>query len=186
LDRIAKKNYIPTVEDILRLRTKTSGIQEVEFGVQEAYFRIVDVGGQRSERRKWFRCFDEVAAIIFFVALSEYDQFLSEDNTTNRMTESLKLFKEIVNNAIFEKTTFIMFMNKYDLFEKKIKKSPLNALFPGYKGGDDPVKGSEYIGKQFTTQAPPEKNFYVHNTTATDTESIHKLYYVLYNHLAYA
>ena len=39
---------------------------------------MVDVGGQRSERRKWIHCFENVTSIIFLVALSEYDQVLFE------------------------------------------------------------------------------------------------------------
>ena len=42
------------------------------------HFRMVDVGGQRSERRKWIHCFENVTSIIFLVALSEYDQILFE------------------------------------------------------------------------------------------------------------
>ena len=44
----------------------------------DTYFRMVDVGGQRSERRKWIHCFENVTSIIFLVALSEYDQILFE------------------------------------------------------------------------------------------------------------
>lgn len=39
---------------------------------------MVDVGGQRSERRKWIHCFEKVTSIMFLVALSEYDQVLVE------------------------------------------------------------------------------------------------------------
>lgn len=42
------------------------------------WLRMVDVGGQRSERRKWIHCFENVTSIIFLVALSEYDQILFE------------------------------------------------------------------------------------------------------------
>lgn len=45
-------------------------------------FRVFDVGGQRSERRKWIHCFDDVNAVIFIAAISEYDQRLREDDTT--------------------------------------------------------------------------------------------------------
>ena len=45
---------------------------------------MVDVGGQRSERRKWIHCFENVTSIMFLVALSEYDQVLVEsDNEVN-------------------------------------------------------------------------------------------------------
>jgi len=40
---------------------------------------MFDVGGQRSERKKWIHCFEGVTAIIFIVALSEYDLTLAED-----------------------------------------------------------------------------------------------------------
>lgn len=40
---------------------------------------MFDVGGQRSERKKWIHCFEGVTAIIFCVALSDYDLVLAED-----------------------------------------------------------------------------------------------------------
>ena len=46
-----------------------------------AFGRMVDVGGQRSERRKWIHCFENVTSIIFLVALSEYDQILFESDS---------------------------------------------------------------------------------------------------------
>ena len=52
------------------------------FCVAVANFRLFDVGGQRSERKKWIHCFEDVTAIIFCVAMSEYDQVLHEDETT--------------------------------------------------------------------------------------------------------
>ena len=54
---------------------------------------MVDVGGQRSERRKWIHCFENVTSIMFLVALSEYDQFLVE---SDREVKSLVLLILIV------------------------------------------------------------------------------------------
>jgi len=51
---------------------------------------MFDVGGQRSERKKWIHCFEGVTAIIFCVALSAYDLVLAEDEETVRF--SIKLF----------------------------------------------------------------------------------------------
>ena len=52
----------------------------------------------------------------------------------NRMQESLKLFDSICNNKWFTDTSIILFLNKKDLFEEKIKKSPLTICFPEYPG----------------------------------------------------
>ena len=45
----------------------------------DSFSRMFDVGGQRSERKKWIHCFEGVTAIIFCVALSAYDLVLAED-----------------------------------------------------------------------------------------------------------
>jgi hypothetical protein len=103
------------------------------------------VGGQRSERKKWIHCFEDVTAIIFFVALSEYDQVLYEDEKTNRMHESLRLFESVCNNCWFVHTAFILFLNKKDLFEEKIKRRPLTICFPEYKGRNEFKAAAEYI-----------------------------------------
>lgn len=66
--------------------------------------------------------------------MSEYDQVLHEDETTNRMQESLKLFDSICNNKWFTDTSIILFLNKKDLFAEKIKRSPLTVCFPEYPG----------------------------------------------------
>lgn len=54
------------------------------------FSRLFDVGGQRSERKKWIHCFEDVTAIIFCVAMSEYDQVLHEDETTVRLSDSVE------------------------------------------------------------------------------------------------
>ena len=49
---------------------------------------MFDVGGQRSERKKWIHCFENVTSIIFCVALSEYDQVLLEESNQVRISSS--------------------------------------------------------------------------------------------------
>jgi len=123
IDRLAAAGYIPIEQDILRARIRTSGIIEEHFlvGARQNDFAIIDVGGQRNERKKWIHCFDDVTAVIFVAALSEYDQVLYEDRHQNRMVEAIQLFKEIVNCKFFAKTSMILFLNKADLFAEKIK-----------------------------------------------------------------
>lgn len=79
LDRMSQLNYIPSQQDVLRTRVKTTGIVETQFTFKGLRFKMVDVGGQRSERKKWIHCFEGVTAIIFCVSLAGYDLVLAED-----------------------------------------------------------------------------------------------------------
>ena len=56
------------------------------------YPRMVDVGGQRSERKKWIHCFEGVTAILFCVALSAYDLTLEEDGKIVGVTVTTMTF----------------------------------------------------------------------------------------------
>lgn len=68
------QDYLPSQQDILLARKPTKGIHEYDFEIKNVPFKMVDVGGQRSERRRWFECFDCVTSILFLVSSSEYDQ----------------------------------------------------------------------------------------------------------------
>lgn len=59
---------------------------------------------------------------------------LAEDEEMNRMIESMKLFDSICNSKWFVETSIILFLNKKDLFEEKIQRSPLTICFPEYTG----------------------------------------------------
>jgi len=171
LDRISSAGYIPIVQDVLRSRVKTAGVLETTFEVEDIVFKLVDVGGQRSERRKWIHCFEDVTAIIFCVALSEYDLMLYEHNETNRMHESLQLFKELCNSKWFAKTSFVMFFNKKDIFAEKIKRVPLTVCFPEYSGTQEFKDTSEFIIAKFLA-VKEHKQVYTHLTCATDTSNV--------------
>jgi len=112
IDRISDNDYSPTVQDMIRCRIKTTGIVSVEFEYDKFKYKLTDVGGQRSERRKWMHCFDDANALLFVVALSEYDLKCYEDGTTPRMNESLLLFEEICNNKFFSNVPIVLLLNK--------------------------------------------------------------------------
>lgn len=134
IDRICQPDYLPSDQDVLRSRVKTTGITETTFIIGELTYRMFDVGGQRSERKKWIHCFENVTTILFLVAISEYDQLLFEDETVNRMQEALTLFDSICNSRWFIHTSIILFLNKIDRFRDKLPISPMKNYFPDYEG----------------------------------------------------
>eukprot|EP01091_Cochliopodium_minus_P016416 TRINITY_DN613_c1_g1_i1.p1 TRINITY_DN613_c1_g1~~TRINITY_DN613_c1_g1_i1.p1 ORF type:complete len:346 (-),score=84.22 TRINITY_DN613_c1_g1_i1:147-1184(-) len=180
LERISSAEYIPTVEDVLKSRSRTTGIHEMEFVVGKLNFKMLDVGGQRTERKKWIHCFQDVTALIFVVAINEYDLRLYEDENVNRMDEAIQLFDEICNSQWFQNSYMILFLNKKDLFEEKIKEVDLNVCFEDYKDGKDFKAASKFIKNKFIKLNKQEdKPIYVHFTCATDTENIRYVFDVV-------
>lgn len=118
---------------------------------------------------------------------------LAEDEEMNRMIESMKLFDSICNSKWFVETSIILFLNKKDLFEDKIQRSPLTICFPEYtgellhsqtddlylpfsflKGSNSYEEASSYIRMKFENlnKRKDQKEIYTHLTCATDTNNI--------------
>ncbi|KAJ3128857.1 guanine nucleotide-binding protein subunit alpha [Physocladia obscura] len=118
LCRICNESFVPTDQDILNSRIMTTTITETRFKIEGIIFRVFDVGGQRSERKKWAPYFDDINAIIYLVAINSYDQICFEDNSTNR-TDYFPTYEgpnDYDNGSEYFATRFLS-LNKY---EKKI------------------------------------------------------------------
>jgi len=196
--------FQPTEQDILRARVLTSGIFETKFRVDKVKFHMFDVGGQRDERRKWIQCFNDVTAIIFVAASSSFNMVLREDNTQNRLRESLDLFRSIWNNRWLRTISVILFLNKQDLLEEKITqgRSRLEDYFPEFvhyqvpqealpeieqQGADRDFTRAKYFIRdnflqisQHTGQGDSKQHnshhCYPHFTCAVDTENIRRVF----------
>ncbi|XP_028134613.1 guanine nucleotide-binding protein subunit alpha homolog [Diabrotica virgifera virgifera] len=176
LERISRPDYIPTNRDILHCRKATKGITECVVPINGIPFSFVDVGGQRSQRQKWFQCFNAVTSILFLVSSSEFDQVLLEDRKTNRLEEARDIFDAIVNNVNFIGVAIMLFLNKYDLLEKKVAnpETDIRWYFPQFKGNSHSMQDvQDFILTMFTgIKKDPKKLLYHHFTTAVDTENI--------------
>ncbi|EAU93646.2 guanine nucleotide-binding protein alpha-2 subunit [Coprinopsis cinerea okayama7 len=175
LDRLFDPEYQPSEQDIIRCRARTIGITETTFVLREHEMLMVDVGGQKSERRKWIHCFQDVTSILFLVSLSGYDQCLVEDKDANQMQDAMTIWDSICHSQWFKQTSIILFLNKNDLFEQKVPQSDIKNFFPDYDGEPGDAKaGRDYFKKRFARLAQKagrskEREIYIHITTATDT-----------------
>merc|ERR1712079_453664 len=103
------------------------------------------------------------------------------------MEEALKLWKDICRKQTFQDKAMILFLNKKDLFEEKIKYRPLKVKFPEFKikpkeearGMGELEQSQEFIKQLFlfqNKQVNPTRHVYVHYTNATDTDLIKLLF----------
>jgi len=181
------ENWIPSASDVMKARVRTSGIVEEEYNIDGVMFRMYDVGGQRNERKKWIHCFDNVTAVIFVGAISEYDQVLYEDKSQNRLVEAVDLFDEICNSKWFQETSMILFLNKRDLFYEKFieRKVPMQVTGLDFFGTAPTIdwektnpdeayqQATEWVIQRFMSKnVNPDKEIYHHITCATDTENV--------------
>lgn len=172
--RILHKDYVPSPGDILRARVATTGIAETSFSIGNDHFIMYDVGGQRGERKRWINCFDNVTAILFIASLNEFDQVLAEDRSRNRLNESLDLFQGIISLPWFDKVDILLFLNKKDLFQEKVKTVDLGQYHSDYKDGKENYEAAckwiedQYVGRNENKK----KKIYVHVTDATNSQNV--------------
>jgi guanine nucleotide-binding protein subunit alpha len=186
--RIFGKGYLLTDQDILRTRLRTTGIVETEFFISGVTYRMCDVGGQRSERKKWIHAFEGVHVLLFLAAISGFDQALPEDRNgvsilkqrsgqltnglENQMTDALQLFEQIVNSPWFTNSTLILFLNKIDLFSEKLQSgfASIRREFPDYQGHPrDVAAGRDFFTAKFKRAFKGDRDMWIHYTNATDT-----------------
>ncbi|KAJ3182479.1 guanine nucleotide-binding protein subunit alpha [Gaertneriomyces sp. JEL0708] len=170
--RIFDQNYEPTDQDILNARAETQTVIETRAQVNRVPYIIYDVAGARSKRHQWAAYFDDATAIIFVVAISEYDKTLKEDPSINRVRDAIELFQEIAGHHAFRKTSIILFLNKIDLFKKNIESRPVKQYFPEFDGDNDFTSTTGFFAKLFVQAWEKgdnrEKQLYTHLTHATD------------------
>jgi hypothetical protein len=238
VNRICSPDFTPEIDDVLRARQPTTSIIEYKYKINGTYFLFVDVGGQRSERRKWINCFENVSSLLFVASLHDYDLCLSvdearssnthheENEQINRMRDALDLFRTLINwkkknfinvnsgkNAsikrkdhakksqsvssvgssannninsqyglqvvketlLFERVSIILFLNKEDLFDEKIKLSSPRVCFSDYDDTMTPDEAKEFIARKFIAcenDKKSQREIYWHYTYALDRKNI--------------
>ena len=154
VSRFLEPNFLPTHDDMIMARKRTTGVVQTEFEYGGIHWTLVDVGGQRSERRKWMNCFDNVKAIIYVVNLAGYNKVLFEDKAVNRMVESLSLFQSTFKDESFRHIPIFVFLNKKDLYESLLHEQNIDICFPDYTGTADIDSTIPFIQDEFTRRLP--------------------------------
>jgi len=175
--RFAEAGYTPTDEDIVRTRVLTVGTKEFSFSDKvtaeflaeylpiaanlisgaevtpggcfcDLPWQLVDVGGQRNERRKWLHVLDDVVCLVWTVGLTEYSQVMREDASQKRILESLELFDKWANNKVFDGVPLLIVFTKLDYYEAQWDAAAFKATFPEFDGSS-PKEGIAHLKQIF-------------------------------------
>lgn len=175
IDRIYAPDYIPSEEDLLRVRIRTIGFDEATFTYKKSKFRVVDVGGQRTERRRWLEILQASTAVIFVASLCEYDQRLREDFDASRFQETTHLFTELLDSGVDDKAVIVL-LNKLDLFKAKLAGATKKNFANFFKKYDGPLEWERclaFLRQHFAGLAAERKvKVSIHAITAVETDSV--------------
>ncbi|XP_050722947.1 guanine nucleotide-binding protein G(q) subunit alpha-like isoform X2 [Eriocheir sinensis] len=189
--RILRDDYLPSVDDILRMRYPTHCSVTSTYDVGEMRMTMHDMGGQRGARGEWVTHFARPTAILFLASLAEFDQNVEEADREekerkNRVHESLEIFETLLGYPPFHNTPVILLLNKADVFRKKITYHSLADYFPQYEGpAGDEAMGREYLSGLYEGLAVKHGRHYVSRfTEATNTEDFKAIFSFVKTHVS--
>jgi guanine nucleotide-binding protein subunit alpha len=181
IGRLTQEDYVPPPEDVLKARITTIGPEEhvivTENGSNSSErWTIYDVGGSQSQRAAWAQFFDDVNVIIFMAPMSGFNQVLAEDQSVNRLTDSLRLWQAICSNKILASIDFVLFLNKLDLLECKLRSGiQFSSFVTSYEGENAKKPVSKYLLDAFVSLhqqfSPKRRNIYPYLTCAVDMKA---------------
>ncbi|MCJ1401024.1 guanine nucleotide-binding protein subunit alpha [Xylographa trunciseda] len=186
-ERIVERCFIPSDQDILGLWTQSTGVYSRPMMIKDVIYNVYDVGGARSERKKWVHSFEAVDCVIFTVGLSDYNEYWYGD--MNTLEESLELFKSIITGKWFTKSAFFLVFTKVDFFKEKLIHDPLENHFPDYRGGRDPSHALEYWEQRFIDLKPhPDRQLHIQfaATAASFKDTIVVMHFFMQEQLSLA
>ncbi|RXW16816.1 hypothetical protein EST38_g9033 [Candolleomyces aberdarensis] len=145
VDRVASRNYIPSDEDVARVRSRPV-VQEYWINLQRRVdcppnyntgWCLYDISRPRRSRDVWIPYVEGLCAIMFFVDLSGFNSRLSDGSKVTQLEDSVILWRTICESPILQKAGLILFLTRGDLLKHKLESGiQVKDYVPSY--GDRP------------------------------------------------
>jgi len=123
--RVFQETYIPTDEDMFKIRSPTTNITSTTLRFKGEEFTLRDVGGQIQHQDMWMTAFKGCQAVLFIVSLDDYHR--NDGNGRNRLMESRELLLTICKSPDFLHLPLVLIFNKADLFNQGLEETPLST-----------------------------------------------------------
>ena len=200
-DRVLAPDYVPSADDLLKLRRPTSGEQILRFHMRGQAFELVDLGGQTHEMKTWaYHMEQNISGVIFMLSLADFDKrdthghwasawsslsSTGEAQSMNRLQEGLQVLNDILRSTpALQVLPLVIMLNKVDLFEDRIKRGKkFHRYFDACprEFGRNALKARQWLVKEVS--APTDNRFFsaphgkmtCFSTCATDSSQAEKM-----------
>jgi len=155
IDNIALPDYTPSDEDFFCCRQRTVGLAQLSFKYNKKHIKVIDMGGQEAERKKWGLVAPQASALIYLCALTHYDLPSQFENDRTQLDESLEVWDDVLDSENFKNCAKILFLNKKDLFEQQIQEGGKRFMktFPEFSGNLTTESCVNYIREMYLEKA---------------------------------
>jgi GTPase SAR1 family protein len=138
LERLKDPSWVPTNDDILFARSRTTGFSTTSFKIGSRTWTVIDVGGQKVERKKWIHARGmEIDALIYFCPIGDFCVKADDDENKHKVQEALEVWDEVMNGEGLGGIPVILFFNKKDLLETRLKQNSVKNFIPGFEGANE-------------------------------------------------
>lgn len=138
IPRLKDPAWVPTNDDILYARSRTTGFSNTSFKIGSRTWTVIDVGGQKVERKKWIHARGmEIDALIYFCPVGDFCVMSQDEEGKNKVQEALEVWDEVMNGEGLGGIPVILFFNKKDLLETRLKTNAMKNFMADYKGDND-------------------------------------------------
>jgi len=169
--------------DMLMVRPPRLSALQNEISLCNHKFNLAEFR-RTNERRTSWRLLENTHVMLVFVALSDYNVFLREDENLNSMEESLQLSEEILCSRWFKNCLHVTVFTHTDTFKDKIKRVPISKFYPEYTGGCEYEESFHFFASKFEqVYAKAGKPFRCVAVCNLDTESVCRAWLQILNML---
>lgn len=179
LGTLTQPDYLLSDEDMFRIRLRTSGKYDLSFERDGIRWTFTDAGGQRNERCKWgyFAC--GMDAVIYVVALDEWDvpekiEFDWDVEAKSKLEVAKDIFTQSI--SLLGDQPIVILFNRYDLFARKLLETPISSSpkFSDYEGSGDAESVFAFI-KDWFCDGIPGKRIYAASIVALSTDDVKRV-----------
>ncbi|KAL8906157.1 MAG: hypothetical protein Q9207_002190 [Kuettlingeria erythrocarpa] len=157
IERISKKSYQPSLEDISKASVPSQSDQGLLIPRKSAgrryQYRIVDTVGSNAGGCQWVYTSDTVSLVVHIADIATYDVTHSNDKSANELKQNVTLFQKVCSSRWLAETPVLVLLGNVEELMEKLPHSPIQGHFAAFMGQPGNVAHAKAFFRDLYLQA---------------------------------